>query len=99
MHKYKYKRKTKKGQGHGQGIGLVVCVVAGTVSLSCQWSKCPPTTILAVITLLPFQLKSNCPPLNWNRYKAQMDINHLDPGHMKLKYTGLVELTQQQCCG
>ena len=28
----------------------------------------PPYYCPAVITLLPFQLKSNCPPFNWNRY-------------------------------
>ena len=64
----KYVReREKKGvlcawEGHGQA-GWWVCV-AGTVPLSCH----SPYYCAAVITLLGFQLKSNCPPFDWNQY-------------------------------
>ena len=51
-------------EGHGQA-GWWVCV-AGTVPLSCH----SPYYCAAVITLLGFQLKSNCPPFDWNRYRT-----------------------------
>ena len=57
--------------------------LVGVCGRNCPIILSLPYYCAAVITLLGFQLKSNCPPLDCNRYKAQMDINHLDSGHMK----------------
>ena len=69
---YQRKRKTKKGnctlcRVRGKLLVGGVCGRNCLIILSLLYQM-PPYYYPAVITLLPFQLKSNCPPFNWNRY-------------------------------
>ena len=69
---YQRKRKTKRGnctlcRVRGKLLVGGVCGRNCLIILSLL-HQMPPYYCPAAITLLPFQLKSNCPPFNWNRY-------------------------------